>query len=91
MLPSAEVIVAVDNSENVAALDEAAQGKGVQLKVVIEVNTGMDRAGVEPGAPVVDLASTISKCQGLHFRRLDGMGSPHDPNRKPHRKEPSGR
>ena len=70
LLPSAEVIVAVDNPENVTALDAAARAKGVQLKVVIEVNTGMDRAGVEPGAPVVDLASTISKCQGLHFAGL---------------------
>ena len=67
LLPSAKVIVAVDNAENVSALDAAARAKGVQLEVVIEVNTGMDRAGVEPGAPVIDLASAISKSQGLEF------------------------
>ena len=67
LLTSAEVIVAVDNAENVLALDAAARAKGVQLKVVIEVNTGMDRAGVEPGQPAIDLASAISNCPGLHF------------------------
>ncbi len=67
LLPSADVIVAVDNAENVAALDAAARAKGVRLNVVIEVNTGMDRAGVEPGQPVLDLASAISDSEALHL------------------------
>src|SRR5436309_650511 len=49
LLAHADVIVSVDSKENIAAL--AAGGK--KLRLVIEVNTGMNRAGVEPGAPVV--------------------------------------
>ncbi len=72
LLRHAEIIVSVDSIENITALDAAACEKGVRLKVVIEVNTGMERAGVEPGQPVVDLAKTISQCKGLHFAGLMG-------------------
>jgi D-serine deaminase-like pyridoxal phosphate-dependent protein len=63
LLERADVIVSVDAAENVAAL--AAGGK--LLRVAIEVNTGMDRAGVEPGAPVVALADEIARHPNLRF------------------------
>ena len=43
------VTVAVDSHENVAELSEAAQAFGIELGVILEVETGMNRAGVEPG------------------------------------------
>jgi D-serine deaminase-like pyridoxal phosphate-dependent protein len=46
LLDTADVIVSVDSRENVAALAKAAQGK--RLRVVMEVNTGMNRAGWNP-------------------------------------------
>ena len=58
LLRHADVVVAVDDPENVAALDAAARAKGVRLRVVIEVDIGGHRAGVEPGvvscAPLPD-------------------------------------
>ena len=67
-----DVIVAVDNQDNVAALSEAARAAGVVLRVVIEVNIGMNRAGVEPGAPCVALAKFIADKKGLQFAGLMG-------------------
>src|SRR5262249_50345209 len=48
----ADVIVAVDCPEQVEALDRAAREAGTRIRVVVEVNIAMNRAGVEPGAPV---------------------------------------
>jgi D-serine deaminase-like pyridoxal phosphate-dependent protein len=66
----ADVIVAVDSEENVAALDQAAREKGVRLRVVIEVNTGMNRAGVEPGEPTLTLARKIHGREGVQLAGL---------------------
>jgi D-serine deaminase-like pyridoxal phosphate-dependent protein len=65
--PHADVKVAVDNTENVADLGAAAQAKGVVLGVVIEVDTGMQRAGVQPGLATVALARRIDATPGLRF------------------------
>jgi D-serine deaminase-like pyridoxal phosphate-dependent protein len=60
VLDVADPIVSVDSRENVTELGEAARQSGKTLRVVIEVNTGMNRAGVPPGPPVVALASFIA-------------------------------
>jgi D-serine deaminase-like pyridoxal phosphate-dependent protein len=67
LLDRAEPVVAVESRDNVAALSRAAAGAGKTLRVVIEVNIGMNRAGVEPGAPVVSLADAIAASPGLRF------------------------
>ena len=66
----ADVIVAVDSVINVNALDQAARAKGVKLGVVIEVDTGMKRAGLEPGESTLFLAREIASCPGLCFEGL---------------------
>lgn len=63
----ADVIVAVDSAQNVTALGAAAAHCGKTLRVVIEVDTGMKRAGVAPGAAVVGLADVIAGHRGLVF------------------------
>ncbi|MCK9908771.1 DSD1 family PLP-dependent enzyme [Microbacteriaceae bacterium K1510] len=63
----ADVIVAVDSAENVAALAAAAQAAGVRLRVVIEIDSGMNRAGVAPGEAVVVLARFVASHQSLQF------------------------
>jgi len=69
---SADVAVAVDDAGNVTALGHAAQAAGVRLRVVIEVDIGMGRAGVAPGSAVVDLARHIAATDGLVFAGLMG-------------------
>jgi D-serine deaminase-like pyridoxal phosphate-dependent protein len=66
----ADPIVAVDNIENVRELDAAGRAHGTRPRVVIEVNTGMNRCGVDPGEAVLTLAQAISACEGLRFAGL---------------------
>jgi D-serine deaminase-like pyridoxal phosphate-dependent protein/predicted dehydrogenase len=75
ILPLAEPIVAVDSIANVQELGAAASAAGRRLGVVIEVDIGMKRAGVAPGAPVVALAKSITQQRGLVFRGLVGWES----------------
>lgn len=63
----ARVIAAVDSEANVAELAAAAQVLGTVQPVVIEVNVGMNRAGVEPGEPVRLLAQRVADRAGLRF------------------------
>ncbi len=68
----ADVIVAVDSEENILELARAAQANGVQLRVLVEVNTGMNRAGVEPGEPAVSLSKLVHAAEGLRYVGLMG-------------------
>jgi len=66
----AEVAVCVDDPDNVRHLDDGARAAGVRLPVLVELNIGMNRCGVEPGDPVVDLAKLVAGSRGLRFAGL---------------------
>jgi D-serine deaminase-like pyridoxal phosphate-dependent protein len=66
----AEVKVAVDSRENVAELGQAATAKGVEVGVLVEVNTGMNRAGVMPGQATLELAQIVCQTAGLRYMGL---------------------
>jgi len=66
----ARVSVCVDNARNVGDLDTAARNAGVKLDVLIEVNVGANRCGVEAGHPVLDLAMRIAAAKNLRFAGL---------------------
>ena len=66
----AKVTVAVDTAHNAADLSAAAQALGVTLNLVIEVDAGMGRCGVQPGQPALALAGIISEFAGLQFAGL---------------------
>ena len=69
LLDRTDVIVCVDNADNVEALAAALGGTGRRLGVLIEVDTGMHRAGVEP-AQVPGLARKIAAHPALRFAGL---------------------
>jgi len=66
------VSVCVDNPENVRALSEAAVAADTTLGVLVEVNIGMNRCGVEPGRPTLELARHVGSMPALHFVGLQG-------------------
>jgi D-serine deaminase-like pyridoxal phosphate-dependent protein len=68
----AQVRVCVDDPDNVAALSAAAQAAGSTLGVLVEVDIGMRRCGVEPGEPALALARQIHASPGLRFLGLQG-------------------
>lgn len=65
-----DVKVAVDSTATLAGLNAAAEEKGVRIGVVVELNTGMERAGVQPGAPTLELARAVHSYPGLALRGL---------------------
>ena len=71
----ADPIVCVDSIENLIELDAAFGSSGKRLRVAIEVNIGMNRAGIEPGPPVVALAQAIAQSPGLRFVGVVGWES----------------
>lgn len=71
----ADPIVCVDSVRNLTELGLAFAGTGKPLRVAIEVNIGMDRAGVEPGAPVAAFAREIAMCPALRFAGVVGWES----------------
>ncbi|MDQ6671874.1 MAG: DSD1 family PLP-dependent enzyme [Chloroflexota bacterium] len=68
----ADPIVAVDSPPNVAELEAAAQAVGTTLRVVVEVDTGMQRAGTAPGQPAVELAKRVAQSPSLRFAGVMG-------------------
>ena len=66
----ADVMVCVDQFENVREIDRAAEAGGVRPRVLIEVDVGMQRAGVLPGEPTVSLARRIARLRHVRFAGL---------------------
>lgn len=67
-----DIMVAVDNKENVHAISEAATIKGVTIRILVEVNIGMNRCGVEPGYDTLELARDVCNSPNLKFEGLMG-------------------
>ena len=59
--------VCVDNADNVRDLEAAMQRAGARIDVYIELEVGMRRCGVEPGAPALALARAIAASPSLRF------------------------
>jgi D-serine deaminase-like pyridoxal phosphate-dependent protein len=72
LLMHADVMVAVDSVESGEELSAAAASRGRRLRVLVEVNVGMNRAGVEPGAPAVLLSRKLHELPGLRYAGLMG-------------------
>lgn len=66
------VLVAVDQVANAAALSAAAAAEGSQLGVMIEVDTGMDRAGVDSEDDAIALAKDVSALDNLKLEGITG-------------------
>lgn len=59
--------VAVDHLDQVAAISDAASAAGVKVGILVEVDIGMGRCGVQPGQPALELAQQIAMMPGIHF------------------------
>jgi D-serine deaminase-like pyridoxal phosphate-dependent protein len=67
-----DLMVAVDDVANVAELGGACQGKGVTLRILVEVDIGMGRCGVRPPQAALELARRVSDEPHLRFSGLMG-------------------
>jgi D-serine deaminase-like pyridoxal phosphate-dependent protein len=64
--------VAVDSEAGLAAIGRAARNAGVTVGVLVDVNVGQMRCGVEPGHEVVQLARRAASVDGVTLRGLMG-------------------
>ena len=63
----ARIGVCVDNAANVRDVQAAAHRAGATLDTYIELEVGMRRCGVAPGAPAVALVKEVLACPNLRF------------------------
>lgn len=66
------VSVCVDDADNVCEMAAIASAEHVSVGVLVEVDIGMARCGVEPGQPALELARLIQSSRGLRFLGLQG-------------------
>lgn len=72
MAREADVAVAFDNPSNAEEVSREAIKQGATVGAVIELDLGMQRAGVVPGAPALALARKIRDLKGLKFKGIMG-------------------
>jgi len=65
-------MIVADNAANVAAIADAAAAAGVTVNVLVDVDVGNRRTGIEPGEPAVALARDVAKRRSLRLRGLQG-------------------
>ncbi len=66
----ARMSVLVDSPEGVVLASRAAAERGIELGCLVEIEVGMGRCGIAPGAPAAELARRIADAPGLRFLGL---------------------
>ena len=66
----AQVYVCADDAGNVSDLNEVAASYRIELPVLVEVDVGAQRCGVETGEPALALARQIDRFPALRFAGL---------------------
>src|SRR5262249_47443085 len=67
-----DVMAAIDDLDVGRAMAAVMRAQGATAGFLIEVNVGLNRCGVAPGAPAVDLACRCAELPGLRFRGVMG-------------------
>lgn len=67
-----DIIVCVDDFRNAADISQAAAECGSRPGILVEVNVGLNRCGVAPGKPALELATRIMRLKHVRFRGLMG-------------------
>ena len=70
LMDQAQMSVAVDSVQVAEPLSQACVGAGKTLDVVIEINTGLNRAGVLPGEDALNLAREIVAMPGINLKGI---------------------
>ncbi len=66
------VMCAVDDPFHIQQIGSAATDAGVSVRVLVDVDVGMNRCGVPPGAPAADLAEQAEATDGIAFAGIMG-------------------
>jgi len=63
--PDVLLSVTADHPKAVAALSDAATSAAVEIDVLLDLDTGMGRTGIQPGPRAIELYQTIAEAGGL--------------------------
>jgi D-serine deaminase-like pyridoxal phosphate-dependent protein len=66
----ARVAVCADDEAGIARVESAAEAAGIRMTVLVEIDVGAGRCGVDPGPPAVALAARIAASRHLIFGGL---------------------
>lgn len=66
----ATVLVGLDSEANAREIDEVAREWGSRQPVLIEIDSGMHRCGVQPGEPALALARLVNQLPGLQLKGI---------------------
>jgi D-serine deaminase-like pyridoxal phosphate-dependent protein len=61
----ADVITCLDHFDQARPISAAMQAAGQHVRAVLEIDIGMQRAGVLPGRPAVELAKRVAELSGI--------------------------
>jgi D-serine deaminase-like pyridoxal phosphate-dependent protein len=64
------ISVCVDDPLHIAAIEQAAEAAGVRIPVLVEIDVGGKRCGVQAGPPAVALAEMIAASKHLSFHGI---------------------
>jgi D-serine deaminase-like pyridoxal phosphate-dependent protein len=70
LLERSKVRVSLDSVDVARGIGSAGLSAGVQVEVLVEVDTGFGRCGRPPGEPTVDLVRGVSEIEGLRVAGL---------------------
>lgn len=62
------IAVGIDNIDAARGLSDVARAHSVTIEVVVEIDSGLHRAGVLPGEPALHLAEIISRLDAIRLR-----------------------
>jgi len=65
-----ETMVVVDDVINAGDLQRAAESFGIKLVVMIDLDIGQNRTGVQPGEAALQLAETIARSKNLELKGI---------------------
>ncbi len=68
----ADPIIACDHYAQVQPLAEVCRRNGVEVRLVVEVNLGLNRVGVSPGRDTLELAQAIDRLKGVKLAGIMG-------------------
>src|SRR5262249_28590531 len=70
VLQAPDTMVVVDDIRNVDELQRAASSAGIYIPVLIDLDIGQNRTGVQPGEPALRLAESIAPAKNLRLKGI---------------------
>jgi 3-hydroxy-D-aspartate aldolase len=74
MATAPDTMVVVDNADNVRDLQQSSASAGVRIAVLIDLDIGQNRTGIQPGEPSLKLAEAIATSRNLELKGICAYG-----------------